>query len=297
MRRALEADEGKARSEQTFLLGAGCQRGGTSWLYRYLKASPQFAAGYRKEYHVFDTLDVPDQTYMRNRILTLAEEALAAARRGDPADGEVLHRASMFAKPRFYFDYFESLLLRTAGARATGDMTPETALLGTERLTNIREQFERRGIRTAAVFLMRDPVDRVWSQIRMQHQRTPDRFAESPEQSLLRLHADPSYATRTAYDEIVTRLDSVFASHDIAYAFYEELFEEQTLRRICDTLGLEAHEPELTRRVNASLPKQGTLPDEIALQVARHYRGVYEFVARRFEVDLDRLWPFSSYLR
>ena len=29
----------------TFLLGVGCQKGGTAWLHRYLEASPQFADG------------------------------------------------------------------------------------------------------------------------------------------------------------------------------------------------------------------------------------------------------------
>ena len=43
----------------TFLLGVGCQKGGTAWMHRYLEASPQCDPGFRKEYHVWDALDLP----------------------------------------------------------------------------------------------------------------------------------------------------------------------------------------------------------------------------------------------
>ena len=43
---------------KTFLLGVGCQKGGTTWLYDYLATSPQFKHGHRKEYHVFDAIDL-----------------------------------------------------------------------------------------------------------------------------------------------------------------------------------------------------------------------------------------------
>ncbi|MDQ4052778.1 MAG: sulfotransferase [Actinomycetota bacterium] len=280
----------------TFLLGAGCQKGGTTWLYRYLKASPQFAAGYRKEYHVFDTLDVPAQTYMRNRIFDLAEEAIANARRGDSVDAAVLHRMSMYADPRFYFDYFATLLHQKPAATLTADMTPENALLSPERLRSIRDGFAERGVRTASVFLMRDPVDRVWSQIRMQHHRTPERFSESAEESLLRLHAEESYDSRTRYDAIVQRLDSVFDADDVAYAFYEELFDPDQIRRICSILGIDYHEPDLGRRANASPEPPAELPEETARHVAQHYGDVYRFVQDRFDADLARIWPFSRYV-
>ena len=280
----------------TFLLGAGCQKGGTTWLYRYLKQSPQFAAGYRKEYHVFDTRDVPGQTYMRNRIFDLAEEALANARRGEPADPEVLHRMSMYADPRFYFDYFAGLLALNPATVLTADMTPENALLSADRLRGIRSGFERRGIRTASLFVMRDPVDRVLSQIRMQHHRNPEKFSESVEASLFRLHSEESYDSRTRYDAIVGRLDSAFDEADIAYAFYEELFQPDQLRRICRTLGIDYHEPDLGRRANASPQTPDELSDDTARRVAEHYGDVYRFVQERFAVDLTALWPFSRFV-
>jgi hypothetical protein len=280
---------------KTFLLGTGCQKGGTTWLYRYLKGSPQFAAGYRKEYHVFDTLDVPGQTYMRNRIFDLAEEALAGARRGEQVDAALLHRMSMYVDARFYFEYF-ARLLTPREIRLAADMTPENALLPVERLRMIRKGFQRRGIRTASVFLMRDPVDRVWSQVRMQHSRKPERFSETPAATLLRVHAEQSFESRTRYDEIVTRLEEVFEPADIAFAFHERLGDHDQLRRICDVLGVDFLEPDLPARANVSTVGKDDLPEATARRVAEHYTGVYQFVADRFDVDLPALWPFSRYV-
>src|SRR3712207_8251355 len=57
--------------------------------------------------------------------------------------------------------------------------------LGAERLARIREAFDARGVRTVAIFLMRDPVERIWSQIRMQKRRRPQQYA-APAEDLVR---------------------------------------------------------------------------------------------------------------
>ena len=97
------------------MLGVGAQQAGTTWLHRCLQDSPEFAAGYRKEYHVFDTLDLESESGTRNRNITLAETALADLREGRPADATALHRMSMYGNPAYYFDYFAALLRRETG--------------------------------------------------------------------------------------------------------------------------------------------------------------------------------------
>ena len=51
--------------------------------------------------------------------------------------------------------------------RLTADITPGYAALPAERLAMIRAGFESRGVRPAAVYLLRDPVERIWSAARM----------------------------------------------------------------------------------------------------------------------------------
>ena len=282
---------------KTFLIGAGCQKGGTTWLYNHLKKSREFAHGYRKEYHVFDSLDLPSEDWMRRRILRQAERAIAAAQRGEHADAEVIHRASMYADPELYYDYFSGLLRRGPRFRAAADLTPDYAMLPAERFCHVRDGFETRGVRAVSVFLMRDPVERTWSQIRMQADRAPDRFSIPTEQVLAEQHTKPVYELRSRYGDTIAALDAVFAPEDLHFGFYESLFNDESVHAITDLLGMDPVEPDLGTRRNSSTQPTSRLPEEIAKEVARHYAGTYRAVADRFpDVDLLALWPHSRHV-
>ena len=95
----------------TFLLGVGCQKGGTAWMHRYLEASPQCDPGFRKEYHVWDSLDLPSGRLARERI----------EKQGGP-------RAGFLSEPETYFDYFTGLLALTTSRRKTTDVMSAAAI-------------------------------------------------------------------------------------------------------------------------------------------------------------------------
>lgn len=280
---------------RTFVLGAGAQKAGTTWLYRYLQSSPEFAAGYRKEYHVFDTLDLASESWTRDRIITLAESALADIREGRPADAAVLHRMSMYGNPAFYYDYFAALLGKDRNRHVTADLTPAYALLPVERLDEIRREFDARGVRTVPIFVMRDPVERIWSQLRMQQQRSPDLADTTPEALVLERYAQPQYASRSLYHRTIDALDTTFgdATH---YAFYERLFTEESVAALCAAVGMPMHAPEFDVRRN-EVPAQAALPESTARKVAIHLSEVYRRVADRFpDVDLPAIWPSARYV-
>lgn len=281
---------------KTFLLGVGCMKGGTSWLHDYLAASPQCEPGFRKEYHVFDGLDLPAEAWMRRRVLGRARKALDAVESGGAGDATALQQASFYADPELYFDYFAALARRDDRTRLVADITPAYAHLSVDRLTSIRTSFEERGIRPVAVFLMRDPVDRIWSQVRMNRGRRPDEFPGSSADWVAKLHAQPGYEARTHYDHTLDALEQAFPRDQIFYAFYERLFDPEVLRSLSSALGIDYREPDLARRVNES-PTDDPLPDDLVRTVARHYRPVYDAVAKRFDLpDLHDLWPSSRLL-
>jgi hypothetical protein len=285
------------KRRKTFLLGVGAQKAGTSWLHHYLSRSPQCARGYRKEYHVFDSVDLPDEQW-RGRNLDMAQAELDKLRRGEPADPAHLHRAAMISDPEFYFDYFTGLLRRRSRIRLTADVTPEYALLPEERLVQIRDGFAKRRVRTAALFLMRDPVERIWSQIRMQEGRQTGRFPDSADRMVGSLHTDPRYASWSRYELTVRNLDRVFEPDDLYYGFYEELFDPGRVAEICRFVGVDYRDPDFSRRANESVPKRvATLPDDVVAEAAGHFRETYEAVAERFpDQNLAALWPSSRFV-
>ena len=280
---------------RTFVLGVGARKAGTTWLYRYLQESPEFAAGYRKEYHVFDTLDLESERWSRNRIITLAERALTELREGRPADAAVLHRMSMYGNPAYYYDYFAALLSREPGRHVTADLTPAYALLSVERLREIRREFAERGVRAVAVFLMRDPVDRIWSQLRMQHQRSAAPGDPSAEEQVLEQYAAPQYTAHSEYHRTIDALDEAFDA-DVHYEFYERLFTPEAVTDLCSAIGISMHPPALERRRNDA-PPEADLAESTQRTVAAHLGEVYRRVADRFpDADLDALWPSTRYL-
>lgn len=281
----------------TFLLGVGCQKGGTAWLHRYLAASPECDPGFRKEYHVWDTLDLPDMAHFRTRLGRRVRRAGDQVAKGRAADADTLRLATFLSEPEAYYDYFE-LLLRRPGIRLTADITPAYAGLSVERLAAIRDGFERRGIRVAPVFLMREPTERIWSVVRMYQQRNPERFPGRSEERVERVFDKPRIESQTRYEQTMARVEEVFGPEGACYALFEELFEPATVDRICGFLGIRPHDPDFDRRVNASPKAQGDgLPEQVTRRVAEHYRATYDAVADRFGPDVvRRRWPSSRLL-
>jgi hypothetical protein len=278
-----------------FALGLGCQKGGTSWLHAYLASSPVCDPGFRKEYHVFDGLDLSSEAWMRRRVMVRASSAVAALQAGRPAKAEALMQAAFYADPATYFDYFTSLLARP-GVSLTCDITPSYALLPASRLASIRDGFAERGVATVPIFLLRDPVERIWSMVRMNQQRRPDDFPGSTEEWVRRLYAQDDHALRTRYDLTLAALSEAFPDDEPWFAFYERLFDRDVVADLCTRLGIAFHEPDFGQVVNAS-PKGSPLPDALVAEMAAHFRCVYDAVATRFpDVDLEELWPSARHL-
>jgi hypothetical protein len=218
---------------------------------------------------------------------------------GRPTDPTYLHQAAMIADEQLYFDYFTALFSRDPQTRLTLDITPGYALLSRQRLASIRREFERRSVRPVSVFLLRDPVERIWSQVRMQKRRRPAQNAGTAEELVGQRYAEASYAGRTRYEVTVDRLDAAFGSQ-AGYAFYEELFDpltsERELGALCALAGVDYRPPDLGARFNVS-PRSAALPDETVRAVAEHFRATYEFVASRFpDRDLPRIWPSARFV-
>lgn len=262
----------------TFLLGLGAQKAGTAWMHRYLESSPECDPGFRKEYHVWDALDLPSGRVVRARI--------------EKQGGD---RARLLTDPDAYFDYFTGLL-QPDGVRLTADITPSYAGLSVDRLSSVRAGFLARGVRPVAVYLMRDPVERVWSAVRMDVRRSGNTDDGAVEARLRNIADGDQYDRRTRYEVAIAAADRAFGD-EVFYGFYERLFAEGTLRALCGFLGIDYVEPDLGRQVNVSPKGDGDLAEDTVRGLVARFAPVYEAVGARFpEVDLPALWPSTRYL-
>jgi hypothetical protein len=282
----------------TFLLGVGAMKAGTTWLHDHLAASPQCEPGLRKEYHVFDSLDLPEPPYLLGRVVDKARASLDVVAGGEATDATYLQQAAMVADTELYFDYFAGLLTRPS-VRLTLDVTPGYAMLSGPRLSGIRTSFEARGVTFRSLFMMRDPVERIWSQVRMQKRRRPAPNPGTAEELVAQRYAEPSYAERTRYETTLAALDGL--GDVTSHLFYEELFDparsDGLLRELAERLGIDHRPPDLGHQRNVS-PRSAALPEAVVREVATYFAPTYAAVAQRFpERDLERIWPSARFAR
>lgn len=282
---------------KTFLLGVGCQKGGTTWLHDYLQRSDETDLGFLKEYHVFDALDLPSSKAFRQRVQANARKALKTPGMPSEKRSKILLRLQFLLDSGSYFDYFHYLLLRDPRVRLTADITPAYAGLSVERLAHIRDGFAMRGVPVKVIFLMRDPFERVWSAVRMSfrkhREKDPDAkiLKKSEEERLLEIYTKSPQVLRTRYDRTMECIEQVFPPENIHYEFYESLFTEAAVSRICNFLEIETVPADFGKFVNAS-PKTANVSERAKDEVMQYYRSVYDAVAARFGTEtVCNVWP------
>jgi hypothetical protein len=289
-------------SRPVFLLGVGCQKGGTTWLHSQLAKCPAVDMGFTKEYHIFDAKYIPGcddklrERHGRLRAKLNTRQPAAVAR-----SAQLLRLLGFHADLATYYDYFQLLALRNSSVRVVGDITPAYAGLPAKALRQIRAELEAHGFHVKVIFLMRDPVERLWSMVRgirrKQRHRDPTiRFERSEAELLLEKAALPRNRLMTDYRATIANLEAVFPAEDIFYGFYEALFTPEAAARIGAFLQIAFH-PDFDVRIHASPKLAGDLSGEVIAQVARLYRDVYSFCAERFpEAALVECWEGYRYL-
>lgn len=275
--------------QKTFILGVGAQKGGTTWLFEYLRAHPSTDMGFMKEYHVLDAVlsgNAELQQRYRDARISRFERPGASPGRQD----QLIYR--FLTNLDTYFNFFEFVAKRRPETALTGDITPSYCALPASAFRHVREELERRDLTPRVVFLMRDPVERCLSALRMYLRRAGTHIdAETETQELSKAFESEHYGIRTRYDHTIRNLEAAFAPEQLHFALYEEFFSEAEIRRLTDFLGIEYVAPELDRRFNESR-RDAPVDAVLARRIRSHFADVYEFVAERFEHDrLARTWP------
>ena len=184
-------------------------------------------------------------------------------------------------QPARYFDYFASRL-KPPQIRLTGDITPSYAGLSAESYQRIKQAFAQRGVRTRAVFIMRDPVERFLSQQRMQLRK---RGLLTPAHEIEHLHKASTKllkrdSPRSDYPATLDALRGGLAASEIFIGLYETLFTPEAHRELCRSLGIPEQIPDLRHRVNASQATTA-VPPEVLRRLGRHFAPLVTAVQKR----------------
>ena len=265
-----------------FLLGLGAQKAGTSWLHAQLNRRRDADFGFLKEYHIHDALTLPTAGFSGRRRRSLLKP-------------RTWRRQRFLERPERYYAYFTSLL-KHPGIRLTGDITPSYCGLSTNTLQAIQRGFAAQDIPVRPVFLMRDPIERIISSLRMHRRKQGLRDSAGEIQALHQLcHERPERINlRSDYGHTLTAMQNSFGLKHCFIGTYEQLFHQDCWAELCRFLGVRYQEPKWEQRVNASRTDTD-LPEEL-LKLLGQWQGP-TLAAVQFhcpELDLNQLWPTAS---
>ena len=205
----------------------------------------------------------------------------------------LLRRLLFLEDQSVYFNYFNNLWLQNEKTSIVGDITPSYSGLSSDHFGAIKRGLENLDFKVKIIFLMRDPVERIWSAIRMTKRKNQS-FNEFADELLI----NQTYTTykceiRTRYDLTIKNLEKVFNKEDVFYCLYEELFSVKSINKMTSFLGVNAERFDSKEYHNVS-EKSNLLSDSISREVAKHYSSVYHFVDNRFSIR--DLWNSSRFV-
>jgi hypothetical protein len=266
------------------LFCVGAAKAGTSWLHRVLSDHPGFALRSIKELHFFDALDKGEvdrqvAAVEARRGAYLAQLAGAGPARHATRARQVQDCEEWIAVLR---SRDEAAYLRYLGAGAEGrmvaDMTPAYALLSEARLTSMA------GIAgdVRFLYLIRDPVERLWSHVRMiaAQRAAKDGQAEGrAEHVLARVFSgkEREIAARGDYAAAIGKLVRAVDPTRLLVAVTEEMLTPGGLARIMGFLGLGVPAADFARRIHEGAA--GDMPRAARTEARAWLAAQYDFVA------------------
>ncbi|HHH52310.1 MAG TPA: sulfotransferase [Bacteroidetes bacterium] len=273
----------------------GAQKAGTSWLWKMLKSHPEIWVTPKKDIHYFDrALSYPSPSYLLERPIyerLIGREDwnhhYRVMLRHDFQNVVLRKNLRDFIwLLKYYFGDFEDdwyiSLFKGGGKKLKGEITPSYSILDVKDVRRVFRLFPRVQI----IFIMRNPIDRAWSQLRFHWTKSAIKsiddhnelinFIESPEQQL-----------RSNYVRTIKIWQSVFPADQLLLCFYDDLVSNQTkyLSNIFNYLKVQDIAHELSeidgKRINIS--QKIDIPVEI-----------YQYLANKYSPEIDKLCEMLS---
>ena len=279
--------------EPTLLYCVGATKAGTSWLYRYLHDHPDCAMPAVKEAHYWDTFTAGDcdRQLAAFRLRLKELRVLKSEAESEGRGWQVRNVERRIAEMKGLMAALEGdrtgdlgyaawLLTGREGAAVVADMTPNYATLPDEML----KRMLRLSPAAKFIFLIRDPLDRLWSHIRMQARRqrqTHEVYEKKANNILYRMlnrGQETHILERGDYPGIIAKLRRVVPQGRLLVQFTEDLFTKDGIARVCAFLGIAPADRMPDRPVHAG--PEVVMLDKLRPKALKLLNEHYEWVAR-----------------
>ncbi|MEM9714988.1 MAG: sulfotransferase [Pseudomonadota bacterium] len=286
------------RKPETFFFCIGAQKAGTTWLYQYLSQHPDVELGPAKELHYFNSAEsglMPDRARKyRDRAWTefketrLSKEPLQSLRKA-----RAYHRyARLFERPVSAAAYRQAKVKSSYRAKVVGDITPAYALVGADSFRMMDQVHSD----VRYLYLLRDPVARYWSALRMlmKWRNIPKDISGDAVWRKTRgiiSKRGSNLETRSDYAKTIKTLQQLISANRVKFMFYEDLFgpdKTSYQKEICAFLGINYVPSKINRRVHRGIDY--VLTEKLEREIFEIVQSQYVDVPQLLGTELPEAW-------
>jgi hypothetical protein len=257
----------------------GAQKAGTTWLHTNLRQHPRIWLPPVKELHYFNQLYIPShkswtQAHRDDHARRMLFNQIGAKR--DDMDLRYIRMLSVVTDPNLTDEWYKSVFAYAGPNRLAADMTPEYSLLPEEGIDHIL----RLSPNAKFVLILRDPIARSWSHVRMLWKRSD--FDTNQLRNFVSLR---EVFERSDYPTILEKWRKRVSPENLFVGLFDDIEARPAmfLESVLSFLGLD-FDPEQHKEVWKEVHKGESLeiPDDIYNDWRKKYLPIYEALGGEF---------------
>ncbi len=270
----------------------GAQKAGTSWLYSVLEENPSVFLGPCKEIHFFDEMFVDKvKNWAKSSRQSLLRQGLfyqfKNADNPQKLDMKYIsYYSRLFLSEKkdieWYKDYFS---YPSSEIKAKGEITPEYSMLPVEGINYILNKINKN---IKIIYIIRDPVTRAKSQLRMNLSRANIRGRELTYQLLIEKMEEVINEMRADYKTYVQRWDSNIQNDNLLYLPYQLIKKPWVFIKTVEQFLNIPHYPNYTKLSTViHKTEKIRLPNDTDDYFSEKFREQYQFLQQRFDKEFN----------
>jgi len=266
------------------LVCIGAQKAATSWFNRVMSARDDCWSPPFKELHFFDYKFTPENRgWIRTHVVKGVEAAEARHRKNqeEPDKAYLRYLDSILEPPLFNGTWYKQLYARAPDRMICLDTTPEYSCISEEGV-----EFVAKFLREARfIYILRDPVDRALSQIRM-HIRRKKKENPTTKGQWLRIARLDVLDNRGDYATYVPRWQKHFDERRLLFLPYRDISTDPraVMRRVEAFANLQKEDPwGLDQPANISQKLE--IPDYVVAELEQRLQPQRDFLHSHFGAD------------
>lgn len=247
----------------------GSSRCGTTFIYKYLNQHPSVSMPLIKELHYYGGQRGKStwNEWTRKHARSLLGEVIRAR-----VSGQALSFTRRYLTGRRNDAWYASLF-ETKENQISGDITPSYCILPPEQINEIKAAFPE----TKIIFMMRDPLDRLWSSVKKKFGRRQNTDVSTLSFDVLQAHFNESGVKKlTDYNRIIENWSAVFPKEQLFYGYMDEIIykPEDFIKRLFTFLGISESPAEdmIFKSVNDTSAHSTTMPEDVSRLLSQRYQ-------------------------